>query len=113
MFYEQFERLCKERNTTPTQFTKEVLNLSSSKVTMWKNGSIPKYEILNKIADAFNVSVGFLFDGDIISKECLSLQEKECLSKFNRLMDIDKGRILDRMETIYENYSHDEKEDVS
>lgn len=48
MFYDQFEKLCKERNTTPTQFTKDILNLSSSKVTMWKNGSIPKYEILKK-----------------------------------------------------------------
>lgn len=113
MFYDQFEKLCKERNTTPTQFTKDILNLSSSKVTMWKKGSIPKYEILKKIANAFNVSVGFLFDGDIVLKEPLSIQEKECLEKFNRLLDIDKGRILDRMETIYESYSHEEKEDVS
>ncbi len=63
MFYEQFECLCKKNNTTPTKFTKDTLKLSSSKVTAWKNGSIPKYEILQFIADYFNVTVGFLFDG--------------------------------------------------
>lgn len=64
MFYDNFDKLCAKIGTSPTNFTKNVLGLSTSKVTAWKNGSIPKYEILQKIADVFNVSVGDLFDGE-------------------------------------------------
>lgn len=64
MFYDNFDKLCNKIGTSPTNFTKNVLGLSTSKVTAWKNGSIPKYEILQKIADVFNVSVGDLFDGE-------------------------------------------------
>lgn len=64
MFYDNFDRMCRKIGTTPTAFTKDVLNLSTSKVTAWKNGSIPKYEILQQIADVFDVSVGELFDGE-------------------------------------------------
>lgn len=65
MFYEQFEILCKKNGTTPTEFTTKILKLSSSKVTAWKNGSIPKYRILELISQYFGVTVGFLFDGEI------------------------------------------------
>lgn len=51
MFFEQFEKLCLNSKTTPTAFIKNVLGLTSAKVTAWKNGSIPKYETLNRIAD--------------------------------------------------------------
>lgn len=64
MFYDVFNKLCAKINTTPTAFTRDVLGLSTSKVTAWKKGSIPKYEILQQIADVFNVSVGELFDGE-------------------------------------------------
>lgn len=64
MFYDNFDKLCTKIGTSPTAFTKNVLGLSTSKVTAWKGGSIPKYEILQKIADVFNVSVGDLFDGE-------------------------------------------------
>lgn len=64
MFYDNFNKLCTKKGTSPTAFTRDVLGLSTSKVTAWKGGSIPKYEILQQIADAFNVTVGELFDGN-------------------------------------------------
>ena len=69
MFYDNFNKLCEKTGTSPTAFTRDVLGLSTSKVTAWKNGSIPKYEILQQIADAFGVSVGELFDGENYSNE--------------------------------------------
>lgn len=63
MFYEQLESLCKEKGTTPTAFVRDVLQLSTSKVTAWSKGSIPKIGVLNEIADYFGVTVGYLFDG--------------------------------------------------
>lgn len=112
MFYEQFESLCSKNNTSPTKFTKEVLKLSSSKVTAWKNGSIPKYEILNKIADYFNVSIGYLFDGNDINN--LSENAKRIIVLFNNLTPTQQGEIIGRAMTLAEQNQKEylEKESV-
>lgn len=50
MFYETFAKLCAERNTSPSAVTKKI-GLSNSTATGWKkNGTIPKREILEKLA---------------------------------------------------------------
>lgn len=103
MFYEQLEALCKEINTTPTNFVKTELNLSSSKVTAWKNGSIPKYEILNEIADYFNVTVGYLFDGGKKSSLSeLTENEREIVKIFKDLTDTQQGKIIARAQIMAE-----------
>lgn len=84
MFYDQFDILCKKNNTTPTEFTTKILKLSSSKVTAWKNGSIPKYGILKSIADYFNVTVGYLFDGELQKNAPTDIGEGD--EKKNRLI---------------------------
>ena len=59
MFYKTLTNLCKENNTSITSVVKD-LGLSSSKVTAWKNGSIPKGDVLSKIADYFGVTTDYL-----------------------------------------------------
>lgn len=103
MFYEQFERLCHEKGTSPTEFTKEVLKLSTSKVTAWKNGSIPKYGILNSIADYFGVSVGYLFDGEgCIQNNDLSHNERIIIELFKELSDTQQGELIGRAKVMIE-----------
>ena len=63
MFYNQLEKLCKKNDITVTSLLK-ILNLSTSKGTAWKSGSIPKYDILKSIAEYFEVSVSYLFEED-------------------------------------------------
>ena len=57
MFYEQFKKLCEQKGTTPTAFVRDILKISTSKVTAWKNGSIPKIGILQDIAKYFGSSM--------------------------------------------------------
>lgn len=104
MFFDQFSKLCEAENTTPTKFVTDILHLSSSKVTAWKNGSIPKYEILNSIANHFNVSIGTLFDGKekSSSKDELSNDEQEMLDLFNALSRDNKIRIKERAAVLAE-----------
>lgn len=103
MFYEQLETLCKEINTTPTNFVKSELKLSSSKVTAWKNGSIPKYEILNRIAQYFNVTVGYLFDGGKKSSSSeLTENEQEIVRIFKDLTETQQGKIIARAQIMAE-----------
>ncbi len=59
MFYERLYNECKISGITVTKLTLE-LGLSSSNATAWKNGRIPKTEVLQKIADYFDVTVDYL-----------------------------------------------------
>lgn len=108
MFFEQFERLCRENGTNPTSFTINILHLSSSKVTAWKNGSIPKYEILNSIAGYFGVTIGYLFDGEQkITPSELSENEQKMLGLFRKLSDVQQERIIERAMTLAESNEPD------
>ena len=110
MFFDHFNTLCIKANMSPTQFVTEILHLSSSKVTAWKNGSIPKYGILNEIASYFNVSIGYLFDGERDqSSNNLSKSEQELIAVYNQLSPLSKGRVLERAKVLLEQESEKEE----
>lgn len=113
MFFDQLAKLCEDKNTTPTKFVTEILHLSSSKVTAWKNGSIPKYEILNSIANYFGVSVGALFDGkencqnttpEIKMIQSINDTSKELLEVFESLPMRERIKLLNAVYDFEEQY---------
>lgn len=113
MFFDQLVKLCEDKNTTPTKFVTEILHLSSSKVTAWKNGSIPKYEILNSIANYFGVSVGALFDGkencqnttpEIKTIQSINDTSKELLEVFESLPMRERVKLLNVVYDFEEQY---------
>lgn len=55
MFWENFLRLCEQRNEKPNPVA-EKLNISSGTVTRWKKGSEPQPMTLKKVADYFGVT---------------------------------------------------------
>jgi len=64
MFWEKFLLLCKEKGVSPTYACK-TLGYSTTMVTNWKRGSIPRDATLLKIADYFGVTVDdLLSDGE-------------------------------------------------
>ena len=101
MFYDQFYILCKKQGTTPTEFTTKILKLSSSKVTAWKKGSIPKYEILQSISEYFGVTIGYLFDGET-QKPAETRQgnsgETKLIDFYNILNDQARAEVLNYVE---------------
>ena len=92
MFWEIFVKLCTHHDKKPNQVTKE-LRLSSATATAWKKGSIPQEVTLRKIADYFDVTVGYLLGkeekplplGRIIERE-----EDELWAKIARLDETDR-----------------------
>lgn len=113
MFWEIYTELCESKNLKPTTVAQNI-GLSNAIPTKWKNGALPKGEVLLKLAEFFDCSVDYLLTGkEKCSKSELSDLELEALEKFNKLEEVDKGRILDRMETIFESYSPEQKENVS
>lgn len=59
MFFDRFSDLCKEANSSPNAIAKQ-LSISSGSVTAWKNGTLPRTETIQKIADYFHVSADYL-----------------------------------------------------
>lgn len=63
MFYKKYVALCEQKNTRPYTVARE-LGLGSSNVAQWKKGSTPRPEVLQAIADYFQVSVASLLGHD-------------------------------------------------
>ena len=59
MFWNNFVKLCTQKNTTPTSVV-HILGIAGGSVTKWKNGAVPRDVTLQRIADYFNVSVDYL-----------------------------------------------------
>lgn len=129
MFYDNLKQVCKEKGTSVTSTLKEI-GIGTANGTYWKNGSYPNGDILIKLSEFLNISIDYLLgrtdnpnshtyteaELEEIKKALnpdLSDLELECLEKFNKLEDIDKGRILDRMDTIFDGYSPEQEEGVS
>lgn len=66
-FAENLKRICEERNTNPTTLCKE-LGLSTSKVSAWYKGSLPKQDVMVLLARKLECSVmDFFADEDDIT----------------------------------------------
>ena len=59
MFWDIYSDLCKKNNTSPNGVA-AALGLSNATCTKWKQGSTPGGKNLQKIADYFGVSTGYL-----------------------------------------------------
>lgn len=59
VFWEVFYSECQKQGTSPNAVCKAI-GLSNAAATGWKNGTLPKADVLVKIADALNVSVDYL-----------------------------------------------------
>ena len=77
-FAANFRRICKEKGTSPTRVVLE-LGLSSNKVNRWNNGSLPKADIIMKLAQKLDCSVMDFFadEEDLIPKTEFALDEDE------------------------------------
>lgn len=83
-FGENLKRICKEKGTTPTAILKK-WGLSTSKVSAWYNGSLPKQETLIRLADELDCSVmDFFADEDDIEKRIPENEDEADILKIYR-----------------------------
>lgn len=66
-FYKRLDSLCKATGTSVTALLKS-LNISTSKGTAWKNGSIPRADVLQKLATALHTTPAYLMGWEVTSK---------------------------------------------
>lgn len=63
MFYDQFMKLCDERGVKPTPVLKEI-GISTGNLKKWKGGSTVGADILEKLANYFQVTVDYFFQDE-------------------------------------------------
>lgn len=89
-FAENLKRICTEKGTTPTALLRK-MGVATSKVAMWNSGSLPKQEMMVRLAKELNCSVMDFFadEEDLLpsapSGEILDEDEKELIRIFRTL----------------------------
>lgn len=64
-FYERYCKLCADRGLKPhSRVTADNIGISNALVTAWKNGSRPRADTLEKLANYFGVTVEYLLFGN-------------------------------------------------
>lgn len=101
MFYERFEKLCKEREVTPAQVRKQ-LGISQSTMASWKSRDLtPNAVTLVQLADYFEITVDALL-GRTSSSNRLKFRD-EILYLF-RLLEMPKDELANFIALITKTY---------
>ena len=84
-FATNLRRICAEKGTTMTEVCKQ-LGVSTSKVTLWNNGSLPKEHMLVKLAQHLECTVMDFFADDVSKVEfALDDDERDIIRLFRTL----------------------------
>lgn len=73
MFWIRFSELCKKNNVSPNAVCNK-LGLSTATATHWKNGTMPKGDILLKVSDYFSCSVDYLLGKNETTEKAFYLE---------------------------------------
>lgn len=63
-FYEKFKELCDSKGETPSYVLKQI-GISTSQVTYWKGGTIPRAKAIQAIANYFRVPISYFVDTNL------------------------------------------------
>ena len=108
-FATNFRRICQEKGTTPTKVCLS-LGLSSSKVNMWNNGSLPKQPVLVKLAQELECSVMDFFADEVALQKmefALDEDEQDIIRLFRMLSRKEKHEFMSKVYWYEEKLLHD------
>lgn len=97
MFYDQFETLCKQTGERPYTLARKLGVASSSIISQWRKGSVPRQPMLEKIAEHFNVSIDYLLTGEEkqpAGSGELSKEETAMLDAFRTLPQQERALVM-------------------
>lgn len=100
MFYDNLKAVCDRKGIKITPLVAECGGAKGS-ISNWRKGAVPNSDIVLKLAVRLNVSTDYLLTGNNSSVQ-LSEEQNKILSVFNSLSPIDKGRVVERAETLAE-----------
>ena len=98
-FADNLNRICHEKGTTVTAVLRD-MGVSTSKVTTWNGGSLPKQDMLLRLAEALGCSVmDFFYDGEDAPTPPVDLNEDETaiINLFRKLSSKEKHIFMARI----------------
>ena len=111
MNVELIRTLAKQKGVSITKL-EEILGFGNGTIGKWVKQN-PSCDKLRAVANYLSVSIDYLYYGkEKSSSSELTEEEQECIDKFNRLTDIDKGKIIERMDVMYSSYAPEAKENA-
>ena len=93
MFYENLEKILKQKNLTLNKLAKGT-GLAQSPTSRWKNGTIPNGETIIKICKYLEISSDYLLDLNPEAPPTLTDQEQELLEHFRQCSPGEQDSIL-------------------
>lgn len=94
MFSDKLKMLRNKKDLSQAQMAK-ILGTAQTTYSGWENNKEPKYEMLKKIANYFNVSIDYLLDND-------KYKNTSDITKIEReLPEEEKKKLLKIMITMY------------
>lgn len=93
MFYENLEKILKEKNLTLNKLAKGT-GIAQSPTSRWKNGTIPNGETIIKICKYLNISADYLLDLNKTPPPEITEQEQELLEHFRQCSPGEQQSIL-------------------
>lgn len=101
--------LAKQKGVSLTKL-EEILGFGNGTIGKWVKQS-PSCDKLGAVANYLSVSIDYLYYGkEKSSSSELTEEELKCIDLFSQLDTLDKGRILERMSCMIENYTPEMKE---
>jgi len=100
MFAQRLKELRQEMGLTQAELAKEA-GLRQSHISSWESGlRMPLPDGLLKLSNYFNCSIDYLLGRDV--DETQSREERILVSKFEKLDDIDKLKVLGYIDCLNE-----------
>ena len=85
-FFENCEKIAKQKNVSMNKLGEQV-GVSGAAINGWKNGSYPKADIAQKVADTLGVTVDYLMTGKTNSGVSVTPKELELLEYYRHTND--------------------------
>ena len=76
MFWDRFSSACKDQRMSPNSVA-ENIGVSSATITKWKNGAVPRGEVLKKISEFFNLPSDYFLELGAFSNWEALLERKD------------------------------------
>lgn len=104
MFWNVYSELCSQYKMSPSSVA-EKIGLSNSITTKWKKGTLPKGEILLKLAAYFDCSIDYLVGLDKVPNRKnlstkLSEDKQRLLEMYDLLTEREQGEIFGELKTL-------------
>lgn len=104
MFWDKYYNLCHSIGKSPNAVANE-LGISSGSVTNWKNGTTPKFPVLEKIAQYFGCTINFLLGKDEMPlPQLASIEEWKVI--FEQMSINDLILVLNQLTQILQEKQH-------